>query len=292
LLLLVPCEKTAPTFPPLWLKIFLLQLNHAAGAIIVNHATRSNLVAVLLFAIISLPAQALHYRTRHSQHFRRARRQRLYRRYHRRRRIVWMPLLHGSHDSLVRQNEEIDRLGLPRIADDQQLEQMEREHMLVPIRESHILTIHPDLAPQNRYCKSWTRDFLHDLAEAHYQKFHTPIQVNSAVRTVAQQKRLRRYNHNAAPTSGDTESSHVAGLTVDVSRRGMGRSERKWMEKYLLNLKEQGLIETAEERREPVFHIMVAKRYDEWRLAHLEHRPAEAPAQSAEEQESTGPAVQ
>jgi hypothetical protein len=68
----------------------------------------------------------------------------------------------------------------------------------------------------------------------------------------------------------------------------MGRAERKWMESYLLNLKAQGLIETAEERREPVFHIMVAKRYEDWRLAHNGHKDVE----SAEERESTGPAVQ
>jgi hypothetical protein len=192
----------------------------------------------------------------------------------------------------VRQNEEIDRLGLPRIADDQQLEELEQQHVLVPIHESRILSVHPHLQRQNRFCQSWTRDFLEDVAEAHYRQFHTPIQVNSAVRTLAQQERLRRYNHNAAPASGDTTSSHVAGLTVDISRRGMGRGERKWMEKYLLNLREQGLIETAEERREPVFHIMVAKRYADWRVANLEHRNAESPAESAAEQVSTSPAVQ
>lgn len=254
-----------------------------------NHATRSSLVAVLLLAAMSMPAHALHYRTRHSKHFRQTRH---YGRYRHHRRIVWVPLLHGSHDSLVRQNEEIDRLGLPRIADDQQLEQLEQEHTLVPIRESRTLTIHPDLQPQNRFCQPWTREFLQDLAQAHYRQFHTPIQVNSAVRTVAQQERLRRYNHNAAPASGDTESSHVAGLTVDVSRRGMGRKERKWTEKYLLNLKDQGLIETAEERREPVFHIMVAKRYKEWRAVNLEHKTLEQPAESAEKQENAAPAVQ
>lgn len=255
-----------------------------------NRATRSNLVVLLLFALISLPAQALHYRVRHSQHFRHTtRRSRTYRHH---RHIVWTPVLHGSHDSLVRQNEEIDRLGLPRIADDEQLEDLEQEHELVPIREGRTLAIHPQLSPQDRFCKSWTRDFLQDLAAAHYRQFHSPIQVNSAVRTVAQQQRLRRYNHNAAPTSGDTESSHVAGLTVDISRRGMGRAERKWMEQYLLNLKEQGVIETAEERREPVFHIMVAKRYEDWRAAHLEQKDADTPAQSAEDQESAGPAVQ
>jgi hypothetical protein len=255
----------------------------------VNHATRSNLVLVLLFAIMSLPAHGLHYRVRHSQHFRRVRHSH---RYQHHRHIVWTPVLHGSHDSLVRQNEEIDRLGLPRIADDQQLEDLEQGHELVPIRESRTLGIHPQLAPEDRFCKSWTRDFLHDFAVAHYHQFHSPIQVNSAVRTVAQQEHLRRYNHNAGPTSGDTESSHVAGLTVDVSRRGMGRAERKWVEHYLLNLKERGLIETAEERREPVFHIMVSKRYEDWRVAHLEHKAIETAGQSAAKQENTGPTVQ
>src|SRR5271156_6000458 len=32
--------------------------------------------------------------------------------------ILWNPLFHPSHDSLLRQNEEIDRLDLPRIQDD------------------------------------------------------------------------------------------------------------------------------------------------------------------------------
>lgn len=254
-----------------------------------NHATRSNLVAILLLLILVLPAEAVQHHKKHRKHVRKVRAERHFRHH---RRLAWIPLLHGSHDSLVRQNEEIDRLGLPRIADEQQLEELEQQHTLVPIRESRILSVHPELQPENRYCQTWTRDFLQDVAAAHYREFHTPIQVNSAVRTVEQQERLRRYNHNAAPASGDTESSHVAGLTVDISRRGMGRGERKWMEKYLLNLKQEGLIETAEERREPVFHIMVAKRYEEWRNAHLEPKTVEAAAQSVEEQETTGPAVQ
>ena len=103
--------------------------------------------------------------------------------------------------------------------------------------------------------------------------------------------------NNAAPDSGDTASSHVAGLTVDISRRGMGRSERKWMEEYLLNLKEQGLVETAEERREPVFHIMVAQKYAAWRagtvdLTETSAKETSAPAESAQQGAPAAPAVQ
>ena len=196
----------------------------------------------------------------HNQH-------RLARRRPHHRRLVWNPLLRGSHESMLRQNEEIDRLGLPRIADDEQLELLEQRQELVPIEETRELRIHPQLELKNRYCRPWTLDFLHDLSSAFYGEFRQPIQVNSAVRTVEQQHRLRRHNRNAAPEDGDTASSHLAGLTVDISKRGINRREKKWINAYLLNLKGQNLIEGAEERRQAVFHIMVSERYGEWRTA-------------------------
>jgi hypothetical protein len=38
------------------------------------------------------------------------------------RRVRWNPMFRPSHESLLRQNEEIDRLDLPRIQDDDELE--------------------------------------------------------------------------------------------------------------------------------------------------------------------------
>jgi len=85
------------------------------------------------------------------------------------------------------------------------------------------------------------------------------------VRTVLVQKKLRRHNRNAAPETGETASSHLAGLTVDLQRRGMTKAQVKWMEEYLRPLKEMGLIEPEEERRHWCFHIMVAGSYDDYR---------------------------
>jgi hypothetical protein len=39
--------------------------------------------------------------------------------------FLWNPLFRPSHDSLVRQNQEIDRLDLPRIQDNDELERLE-----------------------------------------------------------------------------------------------------------------------------------------------------------------------
>ncbi len=179
--------------------------------------------------------------------------------------MLWNPLFRPSHDSLIRQNEEIDRLDLPRIQDDQELEELISTEELVPIIPSQTLRIDPRLDADRRYCRPWTRDFLEDLSADYYKEFHGQIQVNSAVRTVLVQKKLRRHNRNAAPETGETASSHLAGITVDIQRRGMSRQQIKWMEQYMLPLKDLGLVEPEEERHQWVFHVMVSERYTDFR---------------------------
>jgi len=181
------------------------------------------------------------------------------------RHLRWNPLFRPSHDSLLRQNEEIDRLELPRIVDDEQLEELKSAHALVPIEPSETLRIQPALEPSRRYCRPWTLAFVQDLSEVYYARFHDQIQVNSAVRTVKVQKKLRRHNRNAAPAEGETASSHLAGITVDLQRRGMTKDQIRFVEYYLYYFHALGLVEPEEERRHWCFHIMVSDRYSDWR---------------------------
>jgi hypothetical protein len=184
----------------------------------------------------------------------------------------WNPVLRGSHESMLRQNEEIDRLRLTRIMDDQQLEELELSGELVGLHESKAMQIAANLESNRRFCRPWTRAFLEDMSQAFYAQFHQPIQVTSAVRTVDQQARLQRSNKNAAPIDGDTASSHLAGLTVDIGKAPMSRRERAWVDQYVLKLQQLGLVEAAEERRQACYHIMVSDRYDEYRASPLDFR--------------------
>jgi len=212
--------------------------------------------AVLLLALaVATPASAARRYTRyrhHKGHYRH---------------IVWNPVLKGSYDSMLRQNEEIDRLQLPRILDDAQLEELVRTEELVSIEETRSLHVSPAVKADKRYCRPWTNQFLQDMGEAYYNEFHVPLQVNSAVRTMEQQHKLRRRNRNAAPEEGDIASSHLAGITVDLAKRGLTRTQHKWVEDYVKNLRDLGLVEVAEERRQACFHVMVSDRYTEWREA-------------------------
>ena len=223
--------------------------------------------ALIVFAIVALSCQAFAVRPMVPPR---------YHRMHRIRRIPWNPVFKPSHESLLLQNEEIDRLNRPRIRDDKELEKLKLSGDLVQILPNEALRIQSSLDPSRRFCREWTLHFLEDISTAYYKEFHQQIQVNSAVRTVLVQKKLRRHNRNAAPEKGETASSHLAGLTVDLQRRGMTKAQVKWMEEYLRPLKELGLVEPEEERRQYCFHIMVAGGYDQWRATHMLAEEADA----------------
>src|SRR5690242_370278 len=87
--------------------------------------------------------------------------------------------------SQLQQNQEIDRLGLPRIVDDNQLHQLIKTEELVRIPEDEKLrtTLRRE---DHKVVKPWVRDFLLDMADSFYLNFRVPLVVDSAVRTVEQ----------------------------------------------------------------------------------------------------------
>jgi hypothetical protein len=226
-----------------------------------SHFVRANLQKIVLAGLLTfslcVPAFGLH-QTIPAQSSHRKRKLHL-------RRARWNPVFRPSRDSLLRQNAEIDRLELPRIQNQAELDRLVASGDLVALPEGEAVRIDPTLDPDRRYCRPWTRDFLQDLSAAYFNEFHDQIQVNSAVRTVQVQKKLRRHNRNAAPEKGETASSHLAGITVDIQRRGMTREQIAWMQAYMMPLRDQGLIEPEEERRQWVFHVAVSGSYGDWR---------------------------
>jgi hypothetical protein len=169
--------------------------------------------------------------------------------------------LKGSLESLERQNERNDAEGLERILDENDLRNRIAEKLLVPVPVSSGLTIDEHLPETHRYCKPWTATFLSDLAHAHEQRFADPLQLSSAVRTVAYQKQLMHVNGNATAAEGDIASPHLTGATIDIAKNGMGRAEIAWMRTHLLALQLAGKIDVEEEFRQPCFHITVYTSY-------------------------------
>ncbi len=175
--------------------------------------------------------------------------------------FVMLPALKGSHENLIRQNVMAEQDGLTRVQDDVDLERMRLSGQLVPIPAAAGLQIDSRLPLNRRFCRPWTAQFLSSVAAAHYAYFRTPLQVNSAVRTVEFQHRLQRINGNAAPAEGETASPHLTGQAVDLAKKGLSLAEIAWMRAYLTPLIQEGKLDVEEEFQQACFHISVYRRF-------------------------------
>ncbi len=181
--------------------------------------------------------------------------------YNERGRLIMPAALVGSHEILLHQNVMADQDGLGRIQDDADLDAMRERGILVALPAGPALAVDERL-PGNRRCsRPWTAQFLTDLSRDYYRHFHAPLQLTSAVRTVAFQQRLIHHNGNAAPADGDTASPHLTGQAVDLGKRGMSLVEIAWMRGYLLPLIQSGKIDVEEEFKQSCFHISVYRTY-------------------------------
>jgi hypothetical protein len=181
--------------------------------------------------------------------------------YNKRGRLIVPPPLKGSREILIHQNQVADRDGLRRIQNDDDLLGLRNQRLLVALPTSYALEVDERLPENRRYCRPWTAQFLATMARAHYAHFHTPLQVNSAVRTVEFQQHLMHINGNAAPAEGDTASPHLTGQAIDIAKHGLSLTEIAWMRGYLLPLVQEGKVDVEEEFQQSCFHISVYKKY-------------------------------
>lgn len=181
--------------------------------------------------------------------------------YDKRGRLVVPAPLYGSHDVLVHQNQMADHDGLTRVRDDDDLNDLRREHKLVPLPDNEAVHVDDRLPLNRRYSRPWTAVFLAVLSRDFYASFHEPLQLTSAVRTVQIQQRLLHTNGNAAPIAGETASPHLTGQAIDIGKRGLTMPQIAWMRAYLEPLIQAGKIDVEEEFQQSCFHISVYRSY-------------------------------
>src|SRR5262245_54172257 len=128
--------------------------------------------------------------------------------------------LRGTPESQRQQQTEALHEELTQISGERVLAALVRTGSLVPLPQNRELRVDPKLRSTYRFVVPWTRQFLQDLAAEHYAAFKAPLEVTSAARTVAYQRRLRTRNANAA-----VQSSHVYGATIDVAKNRLSANQ-------------------------------------------------------------------
>lgn len=191
-------------------------------------------------------------------------------------------LLVANLSSQAVQNARADADNLSRMQDVAMIQRFVQHGYLVPVAASaHYYYLHSIPEPY-RYCRPWTRLFLDRLSRQFYVRFHQRLRVSSLVRTVGRQRMLTRINDNAADATGELQSSHLTGATLDISKHSMTGRERAWMRQVLYSLRQAGYLYAIEEFQEPTFHVMVYANYSRY-VKRLNHEARDAEVASSGE---------
>lgn len=164
------------------------------------------------------------------------------------------PSLRASPDSLARQNEVIDRYGLPRINNAKEMERYTTQCFFVKV-ESPYLDVVDKIGG---YAILPTRDFLLLFGEEFYRAFHKKFKVTWILRPCDFQEELLKNHETIADcATPGKQSAHLTGAALDISRLPMTPREIRWVRKKLAAYKKAGKIEAIEEMWNNTFHIMV-----------------------------------
>jgi Family of unknown function (DUF5715) len=170
-------------------------------------------------------------------------------------------LLLATSISPIVQNEQADEQGMARITDEGMLQRYARTGLLVKVSPSSRTYYLKGVPARYGYLRPWSKRFLEQVGHQYHIKFKDRLRVTSLVRTSRLQLQLAGYNGNAAPAFGRTQSSHLTGATLDISKAKMSAAQKEWMRAKLLSLSGNGYLYGIEERVQPTFHIMVYKNF-------------------------------
>ena len=147
----------------------------------------------------------------------------------------------ATHDSIAAENRRADALGYRRYLDMEDVSIGVAGGELVPITG---VRVNAKLPKDRRYLRPEAESFLERLN----RDCGSNLTVDSAIRPADVQRRLGRFNPNAAPFDGYRASSHERGSTFDISRRSLSVRNYRFLVARLLYYRAIGRILVIEER--------------------------------------------
>ena len=172
--------------------------------------------------------------------------------------------LRATRSSQLVQNQRADGDRLSRMEDDSMTERFVRLKLLEPVPSKTSGYYLHAVRADNRYLRPWTKLFLSRLSSQFRARFGKPLRVTSLLRTAEYQRILQRRNGNAAADDGPKRSAHLTGASLDISKKGMTAAQRQWLKNVLSSLHNGGQLYAIEEFRQPVFHILVHRQYEDY----------------------------
>ncbi len=174
------------------------------------------------------------------------------------------PNLRADSNSQIEQNRLADTDHLSRMKDKEMVQRWARLQLLMPVAQKTADYYVHAVPSDYRYLRPWAHLFLQRLGRQFRTRFGRPLRVTSMLRTVSYQRSLARRNSNAAASTGPKASVHLTGACLDISKKDMTRSHRSWVRNVLASLHGKRYLYAIEEFRQPTFHVLVHRRYEDY----------------------------
>ncbi len=150
--------------------------------------------------------------------------------------------LRGSSSSLDRQNRAALEHDLSFLESSRRVKRFAEMGLLVPVRGNADYEVHQVSFP---YARPEVLTFIERLASQYRSACGERLVVTSLTRP-----------QNRQPRNASSRSVHPTGMAVDL-RRSNTQACRIWLERVLLSLETEGVLEATRERRPPHYHIAV-----------------------------------
>lgn len=150
--------------------------------------------------------------------------------------------LRGTRSSLDRQNVQARNHDFTFLRTKSQVTRFVEKGWLVPVESNHVYRLKGVSFP---YSRPEVKLFVERLGKQYSAACGQELVVTSLTRPKNYQPR------NASP-----RSVHPTGMALDL-RRPYDRGCRSWLERVLLSLEKQGVLEATYERRPPHYHVAV-----------------------------------
>ncbi len=173
--------------------------------------------------------------------------------------------LRGSREKMERQHSAADSSGFAFLQTAADVQEYADLGVLVPVDENDDLQLK---GVSFAVTRPETRTFVRRLARQYRSACGQPLVVTSLTRPIDDQ-----------PDNASELSVHPAGMAVDIGRAPK-RSCRRWIERKLLALQDEGVLEATKERHPAHYHVAI---YPQKYMALVDAQGDQGPVVAADE---------
>jgi LysM repeat protein len=153
--------------------------------------------------------------------------------------------LHGSRASMERQHQEAVSYGYTFLGTPQAVSNFVSEGHLVTVTDTQYLELHDVSYP---YSRPEVKTFIERFSSQYYSVCGEKLVVTSLTRPIDEQ-----------PENAASDSVHPTGMAVDMHVPPTPRC-RSWLERTLLSMEGNGLLDVTRERHPAHYHVAVFTR--------------------------------